>query len=409
MKIPIRRILILSVFIGIVSALPSQAAPTSAEAAELAKAKAVLENRSASTNELNDTIEKLTSLITKNPNLAEAYCYRGEIYGHMRKSTECYNDFNKAIEVNPKLGRAYIDRGIALFLRKNFTAAISDFDKAIENGEKTHMTYQNRGACYQQLKQDEKAIQDFTAAIEIKPTWPTYMARAMSYAATRKEELAVRDLDAALATKNLPTEVKADAHEHRGYLLASTNKLKEAIENFTAAADCLSGEKKGRMIFLRGSAHFKLGDKDAAETDRKLAQSLGYPKEGPPDKPMHVSSTDQLRRLEEAIKPLIEEARKTLPAAKAKYLKGLPPAHRFFVTTKLHDGANHSEQVFVFVDGWNGTTISGTLGNQVKLHGFKEGDKLKIDEKDVLDWTISRPDGTEEGNLIGKFIDNWKG
>lgn len=61
----------------------------------------------------------------------------------------------------------------------------------------------------------------------------------------------------------------------------------------------------------------------------------------------------------------------------------------------------------MFVNGWNGTTISGTLGSQVKLNGFEQGDELKIDKKDVLDRTISKPVGTEEGNLIGKFIDNW--
>lgn len=45
----------------------------------------------------------------------------------------------------------------------------------------------------------------------------------------------------------------------------------------------------------------------------------------------------------------------------------------------------------------------------MRLRGFKKGDKLKVEEKDVLDWTISKPDGTEEGNVIGKFLDTWKG
>ena len=29
-------------------------------------------------------------------------------------------------------------------------------------------------------------------------------------------------------------------------------------------------------------------------------------------------------------------------------------------------------------------------------------------ESDVLDWTISKPDGTEEGNFVGKFLDTYK-
>lgn len=409
MQIPIREILAISIVFGTLCPLPSQATPTSTEAAELAKAKAVLENHNASTKELNDTVEKLTALINKNPKLGEAYCYRGEIYDHLHKSTQSYTDFNSAIQANPKLGRAYVNRGIAMFFRNNIAAAISDFDNAIANGEKTTMAYQNRGAGYQQLEQHEKAIQDFTSSIAIKPEWPSYMMRATSYAATNKKELAIKDYSSLLAMKNVPAAVKTDAHEKRGYALANTNKLKEAIDDFTAAANGLTGEKKGRMIFLRASAHFKLGDKAAADADRKLAKSLGYPKDSPPDKPVGINSTDQLRRIEEAIKPLVAEARKTLPTAKAKYLKGLPSAHRFSVTTKLKDDTGRFEQVFVFVDGWKGTTIDGTLGSEVKLHGYKQGDKIKVDENDVIDWTISKPDGTEEGNLIGKFLDNWKG
>ena len=409
MKRPIHELLALCFAIGILTTATSQAAPTKEEAAELAKAKAIVENSNASTAELNDTVARLTSLIKKNPNLDEAYCFRGEIFDKLRKPIEGFNDFNRAIEVNPKLGRAYIDRGISMFFRSNFTEAIRDFDKAIENGEKSFIVYQNRGASYQQLNQHEKAIQDFTTTVDDKPNFVAYLMRANSYAAINQLEPAIKDLDTVLATKNLPALIKTDAYEKRGFCLAKANKLKEAIEDFTAAAEGLSGEKKGRMISLRGSAHFKLGEKDAAEADRKLALSSGYPKEGLPDKPISMSAADQVRRLEEAIKPLIEEAKKTLPDAKAKFLKGLPTAHRFFVTTKLYDDENHYEQVFVLVDGWSGSTISGTLGNQVKLRGYKQGDKLKVDEKDVLDWTISKPDGTEEGNVIGKFLDNWKG
>ena len=27
---------------------------------------------------------------------------------------------------------------------------------------------------------------------------------------------------------------------------------------------------------------------------------------------------------------------------------------------------------------------------------------------EVLDWTISKPDGTEEGNFVGKFLDTYR-
>lgn len=88
MKITIRSVLILSLTIGISINLPGYADTTSAEAAELAKVKAVLENHDATPNMRNTAIEQLTSLSNKNPNLAEAYCYREENYQQKRNPTE---------------------------------------------------------------------------------------------------------------------------------------------------------------------------------------------------------------------------------------------------------------------------------------------------------------------------------
>ncbi|MBK7538639.1 MAG: hypothetical protein IPI49_25370 [Myxococcales bacterium] len=35
------------------------------------------------------------------------------------------------------------------------------------------------------------------------------------------------------------------------------------------------------------------------------------------------------------------------------------------------------------------------------------GDPVQFSEQEVEDWTISRPDGSEEGNVVGKFLDTW--
>jgi hypothetical protein len=31
---------------------------------------------------------------------------------------------------------------------------------------------------------------------------------------------------------------------------------------------------------------------------------------------------------------------------------------------------------------------------------------ITVPESEVLDWTIARPDGSEEGNFIGKYLDS---
>jgi hypothetical protein len=112
-----------------------------------------------------------------------------------------------------------------------------------------------------------------------------------------------------------------------------------------------------------------------------------------------------------AIRPFIAQARATWPDAKARYLAGLPDGQILFVTVRLfEDGADRAgsdyEQIFVRVDAFDGSTVHGRIANDlVKLRAHRNGDPIDVAEADVLDWTITRPDGSEEGNLIGKYHD----
>jgi uncharacterized protein YegJ (DUF2314 family) len=127
-----------------------------------------------------------------------------------------------------------------------------------------------------------------------------------------------------------------------------------------------------------------------------------------PHKPASVSA-DQVKEFEDAIAPYVKEVRGTLPEAKKKYLAGLPKGDIFYVTVKLVDASKHYEQVFVRVNSWEGETIKGTLESDLSiLRNYKTGDKLTIQESDVMDWAISKPDGTEKGNFVGKFLDTYK-
>jgi hypothetical protein len=42
------------------------------------------------------------------------------------------------------------------------------------------------------------------------------------------------------------------------------------------------------------------------------------------------------------------------------------------------------------------------------VKGFKNTDPHSFPESELIDWLISRPDGTEEGNVVGKFLDEWQ-
>jgi tetratricopeptide (TPR) repeat protein len=105
---------------------------------------------------------------------------------------------------------------------------------------------------------------------------------------------------------------------------------------------------------------------------------------------------------------VVEEARKTLPRAKNKYLKGLPRGNSFFVTVELNTGNNNYENIYLYVMQWYKELISGIISTHLsKSSMFHYGQRINVYEKSVIDWTIVDQNGKEEGNYLGKFIDTY--
>jgi uncharacterized protein YegJ (DUF2314 family) len=109
--------------------------------------------------------------------------------------------------------------------------------------------------------------------------------------------------------------------------------------------------------------------------------------------------------MERAIAPVIEQARKSYPDAKKRYLAGLPSGQRFSVVTKLQS-PGRTEAVFITVTAIKGNQIMGRIDSEIRgVAGYKAGESIILAESDIVDWVIVRPDGSEEGNLVGKFLE----
>ena len=92
-----------------------------------------------------------------------------------------------------------------------------------------------------------------------------------------------------------------------------------------------------------------------------------------------------------------------------RFLKGLPVKHSFFITTRLRDNTGNGEQVFIAVSEIKNSIIKGVIWNDLQASSrYKLGDKYSFPESELLDWTITKPDGTEEGNFVGKFLDEYQ-
>jgi hypothetical protein len=110
--------------------------------------------------------------------------------------------------------------------------------------------------------------------------------------------------------------------------------------------------------------------------------------------------------LRKAVEGRVVEARRTYPEIRARFLSGLPSGHMFFVTTRIHDKEGRFEQAFVFVDSLHGKQIFGRIASDMLLPGFHRRQAYNLDEADVIDWTVAKPDGTEDGNYLGKYMDS---
>jgi hypothetical protein len=131
------------------------------------------------------------------------------------------------------------------------------------------------------------------------------------------------------------------------------------------------------------------------------------PSPSPPvDQQVQVQA-DAIKQFEESLKPYIEKARKTYPEVKQRFLQGLPRGYHFSITTRIYDEQGRYEQAFVGVKEIKDGVIKGVIESEMNfVTKYKEGDAYSFPEKELIDWTIVRPDRSEEGNVVGKYIDS---
>ena len=130
-------------------------------------------------------------------------------------------------------------------------------------------------------------------------------------------------------------------------------------------------------------------------------------KNAPVDRPFKANA-QQLEQYEKAIAPYVAKARSTYPAAKARFIAGLPPGYSFAVRVRLTDRTGQREDSFLTVKKINGDKITGVLGAVDLLRSYKRGQTITVNENQIDNWLILRPDGTEEGNYVGKFLDHYR-
>lgn len=129
----------------------------------------------------------------------------------------------------------------------------------------------------------------------------------------------------------------------------------------------------------------------------------------PADRPVSATQACQLQAMLRAMEPYEAQARATYPAARERFVQGLPARHTMFVTTRLRDSLGRVEQVFVAVDSIRGPVIAGRIWSPVSVvTGYRYRQPYTFADSLLVDWMVAQPDGIEEGNVVGKFMDKYQ-
>jgi hypothetical protein len=136
-----------------------------------------------------------------------------------------------------------------------------------------------------------------------------------------------------------------------------------------------------------------------------IARNPGISPRVPPDISTFVTP-EQLKALDAAMKPYVEQARNSFPGARARFLAGLRKGQSLFVMTRIYDECGRSELAYISVTGIEGGIVEGRVWSNLPhiIASYRFRDRYAFPETQLVDWLIAHPDGTEEGNLAGNFM-----
>jgi len=143
--------------------------PAQTAADWLNKAKALRDGDRDKYTDPIKAIEYLDNAIKLQPDYAEAYYIRGNVYRNgLNQYQRAVDDYNEAIRLNPDNPYAYAKRGDCYcYDLGDINKAIKDYDKAIGLSPQFEVAYYNRAGAYQRLNKYKEAMSDLKVAARL--------------------------------------------------------------------------------------------------------------------------------------------------------------------------------------------------------------------------------------------------
>ena len=217
-------------------------------------------------------IKLYTEAIEINPDYAEAYYQRGELYRGRKQWDKAVADVESTLARDPKHLGALRRRGSDFFHNGKYAEAAADYTLAVKMKDHTWYDYYMRGRALAAMEECESSLKDFNRAID---EWPkashVYYERGKLYVHLGKLKRAEQDF-----TSTVTYDPKhAGAHFELGKLRFGEGKYDEALKFFTQAHRYTEGGD-GASLYWRGRTSAALKDYESAIKDYTAAIGRAY-------------------------------------------------------------------------------------------------------------------------------------
>ena len=152
---------------------------------------------------LHEQIAAVTAQIKREPNNAELYLKRGELYRLHEDWQPALADYKRAEKLDPALFTIDLGRGKLLLATNHPRQALNALNRFLNRQPDNHEAWLTRARVLARLKQTFAALADYNRLLATESEPEIYLERARVYAAAGRLPEAIRSLDESARTHGL--------------------------------------------------------------------------------------------------------------------------------------------------------------------------------------------------------------
>lgn len=213
-------------------------------------------------NQNSTAILRFNEVIKINPELFQAYFFRGVAKYNLGDYIGARADFTKTLSLHPYFSHAFHYRGISQEQLNNYNSAIKDFNAALEIDPVNPDVYVSRGFTRVMLNDTSGALADFNEAIMLDPyNFQAFLNRSLIWTMKKDFEKALQDCNKAITLDKYNIE----AIYRRGLIWFNKEDLDKAQEDFDFILRIDS--TSSRTFYYRALTRYKKNDLKGALSD----------------------------------------------------------------------------------------------------------------------------------------------